>query len=57
MTKRPKLTPAERLLQAARENPSKTCNDPRQITLFDFIKRQAFANLDEVIAATIATSK
>jgi hypothetical protein len=51
--KRPKLTVVEKLLKQVRENPSRTCNDPRQIDLFEHQKRAAFAKLDEAIARII----
>jgi hypothetical protein len=48
--KRRKRTAAEKLLHEARQNPSRTCNDPRQLSLTDAIKQRAFYNLDQEIA-------
>lgn len=54
----PKLSRVEKLLDAARKNPSRTCRDPKQLDLIEFaaaaVKRQAFAVLDEVISETLA---
>jgi hypothetical protein len=46
MAKKPRLTKAEKILKAARENPSPTCHDPRQTDLFDL--------LDEVVRAHLS---
>ena len=35
----------------ARTEPSATCHDPRQISLFDYDKAKAFAKLDAAIEA------
>jgi hypothetical protein len=52
MIKRPKkLTRIEKILKAAREKPSPTCNEPKQVDLFDYDKQQGFAKLDEAIRA------
>jgi hypothetical protein len=48
--RRPRLTRVEKILKQARENPSQTCYDPKQIDLFDYEKRQAFATVDAAIA-------
>jgi hypothetical protein len=48
--KRRKRTAAEKILHEARQKPSPTCNDPRQLTLDGAIQQQAFHNLDQVIA-------
>jgi hypothetical protein len=45
--KRHKRTAAERLLHEARQKPSPTVNDPRQLNA---IQQQAFHDLDQVIA-------
>jgi hypothetical protein len=57
MTRKPKLTKAEKILKAARENPSRTCRDPNQIELFDHERQQAFRVLDEAIAKGVADSE
>jgi hypothetical protein len=44
------MTPVEKLLKHARENPSPICHDPRQVDLFEHEKREAFAKLDKVVA-------
>jgi nitrate/TMAO reductase-like tetraheme cytochrome c subunit len=44
-----RMTPAERILKKARENPSRTCRDHRQIDLFEHAKQAAFARLDQAI--------
>ena len=46
---RRKMTKGERILEHARNNPSPTCFDPRQLTLDHAIQRQAFADLDREI--------
>jgi hypothetical protein len=38
------------LLHEARQKPSPTVNDPRQLTLDGAIQQRAFRNLDQVIA-------
>jgi hypothetical protein len=43
----------EALLEKARNEPSPFCNDPRQISFLDHAKEQAFAKLDEAIAAAL----
>jgi hypothetical protein len=43
------LTPVEKLLKKHKEHPSPTCEAVEQTNLFDFVKRQAFAKLDEAI--------
>jgi hypothetical protein len=48
--KRHKRTAAEKLLHEARQKPSPTVNDPRQLTLDGAIQQQAFHDLDQVIA-------
>jgi hypothetical protein len=50
---RTRKTRAERLLEQARKEPSPTINDPRQISFFDHEKAEAFAKLDEAIAAAL----
>jgi hypothetical protein len=57
MTRKPNLTKAEKILKAARENPSRTCRDPNQIELFDHEKQQALRMLDEAIAKALADSE
>jgi hypothetical protein len=52
--RKPKLTRVEKLLRAVRREPSKTCNDPRQLTLEDAIKQRALYKLDRVIEDTLA---
>jgi hypothetical protein len=53
MTRKPKLTSVERLLEKARKNPSPTCNDPRQLSIEDSIKQRAFDKLDRAIKAAL----
>jgi hypothetical protein len=48
---RSRMSKAELILDDARHNPSKTCHDRRQLTFDNYLKHQAFAKLDEVIAA------
>jgi hypothetical protein len=51
--RKPKLSRVERLLQAARRNPSSTCHDARQRDIIEFInnrdKLQASTRLDQAI--------
>ena len=55
MGKRKRLSKAEAILRKARTEPSATCHDPRQISLFDYevirAKAKAFAKLDAAIEA------
>ena len=46
---RKRRTKAEAILHKARTEPSATCHDPRQISLFDYDKARAFAKLDAAI--------
>jgi hypothetical protein len=54
---RKRRTKAEAILHKARTEPSPTCYDPRQISLFDYEKVRAFAKLDATIAAHEAARK
>jgi hypothetical protein len=58
VTRKPKLTYVERLLEKARKNPSPTVRDRRQTNLMDLVqqdrlKKAAFDNLDEIIRRKI----
>jgi hypothetical protein len=57
MTRKPKLTRVEKLLEAARKRPSPTCPDRRQLDLIEYVstreKLQAFACLDEAISEVL----
>jgi hypothetical protein len=46
---RKRRTKAEAIREKARKEPSQTCHDPRQISLFDLVKSKAFAELDKAI--------
>ena len=52
---RKKRNAAEKILHEARLNPSRTCNDPRQLTLEGAISQRAFDNLDEAIKQMMET--
>lgn len=56
-SKRKKRIGAEKILHEARLNPSPFCKDPRQLTLMDAIKQQAFADLDRAIESTLQGAK
>jgi hypothetical protein len=43
----------ELLLEKVRRKPSPTCRDGRQLDMDTYLKRRAFADLDEVIAQTL----
>lgn len=47
--KRKRLSKAARILEKARKEPSPTCHDPRQLSIFDIAKSKAFAALDKAI--------
>ena len=51
---RRKMTRGERILDDARNNPSPTCRDRRQLDLLDAIKQRAFAALDQSIKEVLA---
>ena len=55
MSKKPKKrrTKAEVILDKHRKEPSPMVDDPRQITIFDYEKLQAFAKLDQAIQAAM----
>jgi hypothetical protein len=46
---RKRRTKAEAILHKARMEPSPTCDDPNQITIFDYEKSRAFSALDAAI--------
>lgn len=46
---RRKMTKGERILDDARNNPSPTCFDRRQLTFDDAVRQQAFMVLDRAI--------
>jgi hypothetical protein len=41
------------LLEKVRRQPSRTCRDERQLDLETYVRRKAFAELDEAIAQTL----
>jgi hypothetical protein len=47
--KRKRLSKAERILEKARKEPSPTCHDPRQISIFVLDRDRGFAALDKAI--------
>ena len=56
LSKRPKRSRVEKLLDEVRRKPSPTCRDPRQLDLMDAIRQRAFADLDREIARRRAGS-
>jgi hypothetical protein len=50
---RSKMSKTERLLDDARNHPSPTCHDRRQLNLLDYIRQQAFAKLDREIGKAL----